>query len=259
VLHVLTEAVGDEVRARQIALKVENDLRRKILELSPRHEGTVSFQVATGTPSVEIIHRARAAAADLVIVGAHGAHSLKDFLVGTTAEKIVRKGNCPVLVVKQSTQRSRRSYRRVLGAVDFSDHCRHALELALRIAAQAEFHAVHVYSGFDQMLRRASVVDSEIVRYQQQIARQAHQDMETFIDSIEREHKPIRMELWRGRPRDEIMAVSMRLRADLVAVGTAGRTGIPHILLGSVAEHVMREASCDLLVARSRSLRFDVP
>jgi hypothetical protein len=62
----------------------------------------------------------------------------------------VRKGDRSVLVVKQAAPRP---YRRVLVAVDFSDHSRHALELALRLAQQAEFHALHVYAGFEGMLR----------------------------------------------------------------------------------------------------------
>jgi nucleotide-binding universal stress UspA family protein len=77
--------------------------------------------------------------------------------------------------------------------------------------------------------------------------------------SIDRRRKPIRREVWNGRAGREITTVARRLRADLVAVGTAGRTGIPYILLGSVAEHVMREAPCDVLVVRSGSLRFELP
>jgi hypothetical protein len=54
--------------------------------------------------------------------------------------------------------------------------------------------------------------------------------------------------------------VARRLRADLVELRTAARIGPPpNIVLGSVAEHVMREAPCDVLVARSGSLRFELP
>jgi len=49
------------------------------------------------------------------------------------------------------------------------------------------------------------------------------------------------------------------MRAELVAVGTTGRTGIPHILLGSVAEHVLRETPCDVLVTRVKPAVFELP
>jgi nucleotide-binding universal stress UspA family protein len=77
--------------------------------------------------------------------------------------------------------------------------------------------------------------------------------------SIDRRRKSIRREVWNGRAGREITTVARRLRADLVAVGTTGRTGIHYILLGSVAEHVMREAPCDVLVVRSGSLPFELP
>jgi nucleotide-binding universal stress UspA family protein len=131
--------------------------------------------------------------------------------------------------------------------------------LALRLAPQAEFHALHVYAGVEGMLRGAGVTDSGIVRYQRQVAKEARQQMEVFMRSIDRRRKPIRREVWNGRAAQEITTIARRLRADLVAVGTAGRTGIRHILLGSVAEHVMREVACDVLVARSGSLPFELP
>jgi nucleotide-binding universal stress UspA family protein len=256
VLHVLTEAVGDEVRARQIALKVENDLRRKFLELSPRHEGTVSFQVAPGTPFVEIIRRARKEAADIILVGAHGAQFIKDLLFGTTAEKVVRKGNRSVLVVKRP---ARGPYRRVLAATDFSEQSRQALKLALRLAPGAKFHLLHAYQGIEGQLWRAGIAKSEILRYRHQLTRQSREQMKVFIRHTGLGDKSIIGLVRYGRAPHVITGVARHLRPDLVCVGSVGRTGLPYILLGSVAEHVLREVSCDVLVARSGSIRFELP
>jgi nucleotide-binding universal stress UspA family protein len=256
VLHIWTGASGHETERPQIASRIEKDLRRKLEALSLKRTTLASVRVLSGTPFVEIIRQGREEAADLIVVGAHGKDFMKDLLLGTTAEKIVRKGDRSVLVVKQAAQSS---YRRVLVGVDFSDNSRHALELALRLAPQAEFHALHVYAGVEGMLRRAGVTDSGIVRYQRKVAKDARQQMEVFIRSIDRRRKPIRREVWNGRAGREITTIARRQRADLVAVGTAGRTGIPYILLGSIAEHVMREAQCDVLVVRSGSTRFELP
>jgi nucleotide-binding universal stress UspA family protein len=256
VLHILTRQAGYETRTQQIASKIEKDLRRKVEALAAKKSSVASVRALPGTPFVEIIRQGREEAADLILVGAHGENFIKDLLLGTTAEKIVRKGDRSVLVVKQAAQHS---YRRVLVAVDFSDNSRNALELALRLAPQAEFHALHVYAGVEGMLRGAGVTDAGIVRYQRQVAKEARQQMEVFMRSIDRRRKPIRREVWNGRAGREITRIARRLRADLVAVGTAGRTGIPYILLGSVAEHVMREVPCDVLVVRSGSLPFELP
>ena len=256
VLHVAAgESVDDAGRSPSASL-IEKDLRRKVGALSVKRNVSMSVGVLSGTPFVEIIRRARQEAADLIVVGAHGNDFMKDLLLGTTAEKIVRKGDRSVLVVKQAAHRS---YRRVLVGIDFSDNSRHALDLALRLAPQAELHAVHVYSAAQGTLRGAGVGDEGVVRYQRRMAKDARQQMEEFLRAIDRGRKSIKREVWNGRARWEISKIAKLLRADLVAVGTAGRTGIPYILLGSVAEHVMREAPCDVLVARSGANGFELP
>lgn len=254
VLHVKEDAVRDEAQTQQVAVKVEDDLCRKVEVVSLPRDGTATMQVVTGKPFVEIIRRAREEAADLIVVGAHGEHFIKDLFLGTTAQKIVRKGDRPVLVAKRAT---RGPYCRVLVAVDFSDNSRHALEFALQLAPRAEFYVLHAYEGFEGQLQRAGVTKTEIMRHRRQLAKEARQEMKVFLGSIDCGDKQVRREMWYGRAPHEITRVANRLRADLVAVGTAGRTGLPYILLGSVGEHVMREVSSDVLVVRSGSLCFE--
>ncbi|MBI4525404.1 MAG: universal stress protein [Deltaproteobacteria bacterium] len=254
--HVSDPDARDDALARQLALDAEETLRRKIRALSLPDNAAATVRVATGKPFVEIIRRARQERVELVIVGAHGQHFWKDLLLGTTAEKVARKGDRPVLVVKRAP---RGPYRRVLVPVDFSDHSRRALELALQLAPRAQFHVLHVYQGFEAQLRRAGLPVSEMVRHQRPLAKEARQEIDAFLGTIDHRGKPIRREVWNGRAHHEITRVARRLHADLVAVGTTGRTGLPYILLGSVAEHVLRELSCDVLVARAGSARFKLP
>jgi nucleotide-binding universal stress UspA family protein len=256
VVHILTGALGNKTERLRIASQIEKDLLRNLEDLSLKKKALVSVRVLSGTPFVEIIRQARQETADLIIVGAHGKDFMKDLLLGTTTEKIVRKGDRSVLVVNQAPHSS---YSRVLVGVDFSDNSRRALELALRLAPHAEFHVLHVYSGSAGMLRGAGVTDEGILRYQRQVAKDARQQMNAFLETVHRGRKRITREVWNGQPRREITKIAKVFRADLIAVGTAGRAGIPYILLGSVAEHVMREARCDVLVVRSGSVPFELP
>jgi nucleotide-binding universal stress UspA family protein len=256
VLHVMTEALREQAGKRQIALKMEKDLRRKLIALSPRHENTMTIQVTIGTPFVEIIRRARKEAVDITLVGAHGAQFIKDLLLGTTAEKIVRKGDRPVLVVKRPV---RAPYRNVLLPTDFTDPSRQALEFAMRVAPEAKYQLLHVFQGIEGQLRRAGFAKSEIQRYRQQAAHQSREEMTQFIRRLGLDGTSISRLLRYGRPPHVITSVAQGLRPNLVCVGSAGRTGLPHILLGSVAEHVLREAPCDVLVVRSGTARFELP
>jgi nucleotide-binding universal stress UspA family protein len=252
-LHVLEDRSRDE---DQTAATIEEALRQTLTGLSPRYDGPVTAGVVAGKPFVEIIRQAREHTADLIVVGAHGAHFIKDLFLGTTAEKIVRKGDRPVLVVKGETQGP---YRRVLVPVDFSDDSRQALELALQLAPQAEFHILHAYEGFEGRLRIGGASQSEITRYRRHLAKKARQELETFLRDVNGLDRPVKRVLKHGRASHVIPKTARRLRADLVAVGTTGRTGLPYILLGSVAEHILRETHCDVLVSRAKAVRFELP
>ncbi len=255
-LHVCDADSRDDVLTRQLMVDAEETLRQTIRTLSLPDSAAATVRVATGKPFVEIIRAAREEKAELVVVGAHGEHFLKDLLFGTTSEKVVRKGDRPVLVVKRPTYGP---YRRVLVPVDFSDNSKYALELALHLAPEAQFHSLHVYQGLEAQLRRTGLPVSEIVRHQRPLAKEAQQEIDAFLGTIDHGGKPIRREVWNGRPHHEIATVAKRLRAELIAVGATGRTGLPYILLGSVAEHVLREVSADVLVARAGSVRFELP
>ena len=191
----------------------------------------------------------------MLVVGAHGAQFIKDWLTGTIAERIARKGDRPVLVVKRPV---RGPYRRVLVATDFSDQSRQALEFSLRLAPRAKMHILHAYQGIEGQLWRGGFSKAEILRYRHEIAQKSRAQMKNFIRSLAPDRKPV-VHLRYGRAPHIITGVARRLRPDLVSVGSAGRTGLPYVLLGSVAEHVLREAACDVLVARSNSSGFKLP
>jgi len=256
ILHVLPDAVGDEASKRQIFLQVEKYLHRKVIKLSPHREKKVSIQVVTGTAAVEIIRRAREEAVDIILVGAHGEQFISKFLFGTTAEKIVRKGDRPVLVVKR---RVHGPYRTVLAPTDFSDQSGQALELTMRVAPGAKYVLLHAYQGIEQQLWRSDFPKSHILRYRREQAKKSRDQMKDFIRQRGLDDTSVVRLLRYGRAPEVISSVVRRLRPDLVAVGSAGRRGLPNVLLGSVAEHVLRQVSSDVLVARSGPLAFELP
>lgn len=253
VLHVLERGRQDDAR---IETSVEHEVQQHVATLAPLPDGAVTTSVGTGKPFVEIIRRARQEAADLTVVGAHGAQFIKDRFFGTTAEKVVRKGDGPVLVVKQTPQGP---YQRVLAAIDFSPHSLRALELALRLAPQAEFYVLHVYQGLQAQLRRVGYTEAEITRYRRRLAREARKELATFLHGSRYADQPMTRLVKDGPPFYVISQTAKRVRADLIAVGTIGRTGLPYILLGSVTENVLREVKSDVLVVRSGPIHFELP
>jgi nucleotide-binding universal stress UspA family protein len=268
VLHVVNEGPFLEKPLRAILASLKGGrrtllqgakavLREQVAALAPHPQKQLTVHVELGRDFVTIIRRARAESSDLVVLGAHGAHFLRDLFIGSTAEKVVREGDRPVLVVKKAPKGP---YRLVLAPVDFSDTSRRTLELATRIAPEAIFYVLHAYEiWYEQILRKADVPNGEISRHKRKFAQSAKEQMKSFLHTCNLQVKIIKPVVKYGRPATVIRNVAHQRRVDLVAIGTHGRTGLHHALLGSVAEHVLREANCDVLTMRPEAFRFELP
>jgi nucleotide-binding universal stress UspA family protein len=214
-----------------------------------------AIRQAIGKPVVEIVRRAREAAADLIIAGDHETNVISDVFSRTTAEAILRESDHPVLIVKR---RPRTAYRRVLVPVDFSDHSRSALEFALGLVPDAKFQIMHAYEGVERQLWRTDVTPSDIMHHRREFAKTARAEMRAFLGTIQRDRSKISSGIWFGRAPHVIELVAERFPADLVVVGSASRRGLSRFFLGSVAEYVMRHVEGDVLVVRSKRTAIEI-
>ncbi len=266
-LHVLEDLPGKDDAAVPPALQAGPLLRQMTEEATEKLQGQAKhafgdglqpdLRVEVGKDFVAIIQRARQIKADLIVVGAHGSHFVRDLFLGTTAEKIVRKGDRPVLVVKKPAENP---YQRVLIPTDFSDGSRQAFLSALDLAPRARFDLLHVYRLWGAgRLSLASVGDEEIHRYDKHSLETVEDQMKDFIRDLAPGTGKLYRHLHQGHPPSLIPAQAAELESDLVAVGTEGLSGLPYLLLGSVTEHVMRHATCDVLAVRPSSFSFRLP
>ena len=141
-------------------------------------------------------------------------------------------------------------YLRPLLAVDLADVARRAAEWALRLCDPGvrELPVLHAWDAPHLPLLRLTeaeasryVADEESVataRLGAWLAR--HRDLDARLERV----------LRRGDPRDAILDEAERRAADLIVIGARRRSGIGGLLVGRVAESVVRHASCDVLVVR---------
>jgi nucleotide-binding universal stress UspA family protein len=136
-------------------------------------------------------------------------------------------------------------------AVDFSETSRLALEVVLRLidAAAPLVHVVHAYEIEDDAPEGLRRRHEEDVR-----ARLAK-----FLAEFEAAGVEWDLVVERGDPRHVILNAQAAHECDLIALGSHGRSGIAHILIGSVAEAIVRVAACDVLVARFPRADFRLP
>ena len=214
-------------------------------------------QVEQGKDFVAIIHRARQIQAGLIVIGAHGDHAPSGSFFGTTAQKLARKASIPLLVAKQS---SLAPYRRMLVATDLSSAARQAMEIAMTVAPQAEIDLLHVHRFWgESRLSLAGAGPEDRSRYRLQYEVSVSTMLQEWLEKIDLGGRRVDLHVRQGHPASVISHLAAERETDLVVMGTTGRSGLPYILLGSVAEKVLQTVPCDALVVRPQSFRFELP
>lgn len=238
-----------EARAVQSARET---LKTRLAELGT---DTATIDIQTGIPFLEIIQAARAGNFDLVVVGAHGRSYLHDLVLGTTAERVVRKGQMPVLIVKFPAAEA---YRRFLVPTDFSQGAQRALASARRLAPQARAALLHVYDlSFE--LRAWEIGSERLLDLQRAYEPDLRAKLKSLATEAGIDSETTEFDVRYGYPARVIAAAVRDGHADLVAVGTRGAQDLRYVLLGSVAEHVLREAPADVLTVPPASTVFELP
>lgn len=263
ITHVLSDRIPKKARAdaeklaRRHLEQASKSLRKAAAALGRRDINVLS-ELCEGQPYVELIRHARSVGADLIVIGRHGRRPVRDMFIGSTAERVIRAGDLPVLVV---SRKASRSYRRPLLAVDLEDTCRSVVTVALRalgpeVTNATMVHAYHVpFEGF--ITPGASPGDMTDLRKEyRQMAVSGLAKLQASLSPLGVQWQTVTV---RGDPRTAMLAEAVRRRADLIAVGTHGRSGIAHALIGSVAEWVIQTAACDVLVARPARVSFELP
>ena len=256
VLHVLSPEYEPEDRAEaERALDRNASLAAGRVAESGASSVRVVPRIVEGKPFVEIIRAAREGQNELVVVGRHGRRTFRDLLLGSTAERVIRKGRTSVLIV---TAPASAPYGHPLVALDFSDRSRHALELAWRLADAVSLDVVHAYEVVSRRaIERAGFSPEDGLQYELHTQRYVHDVMQRFLAASHAvAATPIARE---GDPRSVILDVAAERHADLLALDTHGRSTAAHVLIGSVAEAVIRHARCDVLVASAAGPTFELP
>ena len=138
--------------------------------------------------------------------------------------------------------------KRILVPVDFSELSKQALQVADDMAVEkgAELHVLHVYE-----IVQVSIMDFNYVDPPEkiaQVAQAAEKELANWTAQLKTPQERLRKQVVTGSPVREISNASAN--ADLIVMGTHGRSGVSHFLMGSVAERVVQAAKCSVLVVK---------
>ena len=246
VIHIVSDTVPAST-AEQYDASARTTIEQLLASLPTSADVKPEIAIVRGRDHDEILRHTQETGAELIVLGITR-HTTFELFRGTTAERIIRIGNLPVLLVKDPVAHN---YERVLVATDNSPAARRALECAAAIAPDAEFHLLHtIHVPFKGLL------DSDT---QAQIRQEQEQNFKADLEKDIRAHAQtlgngglqVTFHVEDGDVLSVIREQARRLKPDLLAIGSHGRSGLRQALTGTVAGNLLSDPPVDVLVAKA--------
>jgi nucleotide-binding universal stress UspA family protein len=198
----------------------------------------VTFIARHGDPRAAILEAASQINADLIVLGSNCKNTLERLLIGSVCQAVLNGSTCPVIVAKTPCSLAREEspgYKNILLPIDSSPFSDVAVKWLgnFRWAADTTFilsAVVESDTDFDEVresLKNRAVVISKLLQTEK-----------------------ILMEIVTGEPRAAIIGLAQQYYADLIVMGSHGRTGLKKLILGNVSQSISQEAPCAVAIVR---------
>lgn len=217
---------------------------------SGRSGGRVTHHVARAIAAAPaILDHADAHDVDLIVLGSHGRRGIRRLLLGSVAEEVLREAGCPVLIVREEKEPPARvEVKRILVPVDFSKQTALALgyahEMAVTFGAALDLlHVIEVPTYPDFYIPFSAALETTAVR------KDAQERLEALAEPMRSTHE-VGTHVKVGRTATEVTDFAERAGHDLIVLPSHGYSGLERVLLGSVAEGVLRRTPCPVLTVK---------
>jgi nucleotide-binding universal stress UspA family protein len=227
-------------------------LRQSVKEMIGASIAT-QFHGRTGRAFDQIVRVARELGADLVVMSTHGHTALKRLFMGSNAERVVQHSSSPVLVVREVEREvlidGQLRIKTILVPTDFSASSGEVLEFARKLGREFNarlllFHAFTV----PRFVANEPYSARSLNPTPEELQKLADDQMRDFLAAHDLSEVEVETLTTPGVAAEAIRERAVQENADLIITSTHGRTGLMHVLIGSVAEHVVRYARGPVLV-----------
>jgi nucleotide-binding universal stress UspA family protein len=203
----------------------------------------------SGNAAVEIVEAAERIGANLILLGAHGVATGPLFPLGTTTEKVIRWSAKPVLAVPRKPPLA---FANIFCPVDFSDVSARGLSTAIHVARASggKLQILTVVAPLSRFPPIHPPWAKKAASAQQERTNQCQRELDEFLGHFDFEGATWEKHVLSGDPAHEIVERARTTHADLIVMGSVGRTGLPFMLMGSTAVKVLRQLPCALLIEK---------
>jgi nucleotide-binding universal stress UspA family protein len=263
-LHLVHVFAGDHPITALVAmpfvlpeLEISRSVHRHLKDIAKKYSiepRGKNLHVLKGQPYQTICGLAHDINIDLIVIATRGNTGLKHLVLGSTAEHVVRYSPCPVLVVRDAELSDSVAFRKILVPTDFSECSMKGLASAKAFAKQFKSNLVLLNSvDFRYYVASDEYVRYDMPRLLQCAETSAREQMHDLIETTDWDGLEVETCVQVGHPGQQICDRAKDSGVDLIVTSTHGTTGFKHLLLGSVAEYVVRHAHCPVLVVPARS------
>ncbi len=245
-LHVIDD--DDPRRIVEAKRQHSESLLAKYAETVRKADGVLcGWEIRFASPHVGILDATKAKQPDLLVLGPYRRQILREVFIGTTAERAIRSSDCPVLVVNGVPAGD---YARIMQTTDLSEASGRALKhfSTLGMGAGALNSVLHIFDAPALRLARVDTFHSDDRTHYLEVERlTADALLSSFLSTSGLAGLTPVLRHSATTDAHEILEAAQELKADLIVMSTRGRGGIQKMVLGSVAEQVLRSSPIDIL------------
>jgi nucleotide-binding universal stress UspA family protein len=261
-VHAFTSAPANAPEFVRLPQYCYDDIRARLTSqlndeaAAVRSSGvTVDCELRSGTAFEVVIAAAERHGADLIVAGTRGRTVFKGLLLGSTAARLISNARCPVLTVHPADAGPPRPVRTVLIPTDFSEDAALATEAATRVlgapSANRRMVLLHAhYVPYEVTYLPAAVLENAISAADAS----AKRTIEELAAKLRHSGITIDTVTCHLEPMEAILDHARSVGADLIAMGTHGRSGLNRLIFGSVAERVVASAPCPVLTVHREAV-----
>jgi nucleotide-binding universal stress UspA family protein len=249
VLHVFHSAEAFASLAhleRKEAMRKMEELRE---ELAHHDLDIADWITVTGHPADAVVRKAQDMDADLIVIGAGIRSTPEHFAPGPVAEAVVQNAATPVLAVRSGEPAL--TFKKILCPIDFSPASERGLRNAIGLARGMGGEVVVATVVPHHAWLATAVETGKLAGARQEYEQSWRDEFHRFLLGIEFGEVPWSSEICEGVPQHEIIKAAHQHGADLVVMGSHGRTGLARVLLGSVTRRVLQQLPCSLMTVKN--------
>lgn len=249
-VYVASEENVSEETKTLIEQSIHNKLTELKEQISKEGVSVSDILIENGVAFEKIIQVAQARNVNVIVAGSGSKDNNDNFKLGTTVEKLMRKNQIPLWVVKNEDVQP---ISKITCPVDFSDASRRALLNAITLAEKfnAELSVLHVFVPIVSTSVRISV---NIEEENKNLRNDKEREFDQFLNEIDFKTVNFTKNLLMGIPDVEIFRAIKRQNTDLLLMGTTGKTTLSKLLMGSITEKVTRQLPCSFITTKVKDI-----